>query len=560
MVAQPASSIVTQGRWFGDAERPALGWLTRPLGSKVASAVVVAPPIGYPYWCSHRTLRVLAERLAQAGHVVLRFDYDGTGDSAGDQWEPDRIAAWRRTLALAVEEVRRTGARSVALFGVRIGGAFALLDAASLHVDRVVVWNPVTAGRRYAKELRLLSEPVPEEFDPLDPVGTRVAGGNVFSAQTLADLQGLVVTSIQRPPAAGTLVIDDLAGTASAAVEHLRSVGASVEHVQIHGGEQALETPPEFATVPREIVDAACAWLGIAEQPEPGVVDEAAVRAAAPATATTLHWRGQAITEELTVLAPGGNVAIVTSPLHPDPRRASLVLLNPGSEPHIGPGRAWVEYARDLAVQGRRTVRVDFLGWGESPDAGRAPGRPYDGVGVQDTEAIVAGLRAAGHRRIAICGLCASAWIALAAAVHARVDGVIAINPQLYWKPGDPVEIDWDLIRSRRATEIRRIDRGARLGVWSVLDMLGHRPRAGRWLDALAAGGASVHILFAEGDDGLVYLNRRLRRRVSEIRRRGTITFTEMAGVDHPMHLTWMRPRVLAALSEALAAVDESAG
>ena len=238
------------------------------------------------------------------------------------------------------------------------------------------------------------------------------------------------------------------------------------------------------------------------------------------------------------------------------PRATTLVLLNPGSETHVGPGRAWVEYARDLALDGWRTVRVDFLGWGESPDAGRAPGKPYDAACVPDTLAIVRALREFGHERIAIGGLCASAWIALDAARHGDVDGVIAINPQLYWRQGDPVEIDWDLIRARRVAEIRQIERGGRVHLWSALDRLGARARAGRWLDELAAGEARIELVFAERDDGLVYLEQRFGRRLARLRESGRIGVQELSDVDHPMHLTWMRPLIVAALSDAMKRID----
>ena len=532
--------------WFGARERPALGWLSTPIQGIADSGVVIAPPTGYPYWCSHRTLRILAERLAAAGHAVLRIDYDGTGDSAGDQWDADRVDAWRATVALAVEQLRRLGAEHLTLVGARIGGTFALLDGRELGVDRVLAWMPVTTGRRYAKELRLLSKPVPEGIDPLDPPGTLVVAGNVFSAQTLHDLEALAVTSIEQPPAAATLILDDPGGSAAKAVAHLRSIGAAVEHLQLDGGEDALETPPEFVTVPEEIVAVACDWIGAAGAATPAAVPALPTRA-------SLEWRGRRIEEEVITLGPRGHVGVLTSPERLDPDTSTLVLLNPGSETHVGPGRAWVEYARDLTATGRRTVRVDFLGWGESPDAGRAPGRPYDDACVQDTVAIVEELRGAGHERIAICGLCGSAWIALAAARRAPVEAVIALNPQLYWKPGDPVEIDWDLIRTRRATEIRRIERGARLGLWTLLDWLGQRPGAARWLDDLAARPMSIHLIFAEGDDGLVYLHQRLSRHLRGLRR---IKVHELHEVDHPMHLTWLRPRVVEALAEALTEID----
>ena len=51
----------------------------------MATREPVLPPVGYEYWSSHRSLRTLAERLAQNGCLALRFDFDGTGDSFSAQ-------------------------------------------------------------------------------------------------------------------------------------------------------------------------------------------------------------------------------------------------------------------------------------------------------------------------------------------------------------------------------------------------------------------------------------------------------------------------------------------
>jgi pimeloyl-ACP methyl ester carboxylesterase len=545
-----AAQIETRGVWFGSWERPAMGWLTRDARRATGAGVVIAPPTGYAYCCSHRALRDMAERLAARGHTVLRIDYDGAGDSAGDQWDGGRVAAWRDTVALAAGELRRLGVTQLTLVGARLGGTIALLDARGLSVDRVVAWMPVPKGRQYAKEVRLLSEPVPEALDPLRPAGTCAIAGSVFSVETLADLERLSVMSLEAPPAAATLVFDHEHGSATHMVEHLRSLGTCVEHVMLDASEDVLETPPEYAVNSNDIVARACEWIGDADsgdgEPPPIALSSSA----------TLLWRGRRVREEVLRLEPVGHVAVLTSPEHVDPELATLVLLNPGSESHVGPGRAWVEYARDIALTGRRAVRVDFLGWGESPNAVRAPGRPYDAVCVQDTAAIVHELRRAGHRRIAICGLCASAWVALEAARGASVEGVVAINPQLYWKPGDPVEIDWSVIRARRSAEIRRIELGARLRIWSLLDAAGIRNRAARWLDEVIASGTRVELVFAEDDDGLVYLSRRLGRHLDRLRIRRAIGVQELEEVDHPMHRAWLRSRVTDALARALDEID----
>ena len=75
--------MTARATWFGPEEGPLFGWLHWPDDGTARAGVVVCPPSGYEAVCAHRTLRVVAERLAERGFAVLRFDYDGTGDSAG---------------------------------------------------------------------------------------------------------------------------------------------------------------------------------------------------------------------------------------------------------------------------------------------------------------------------------------------------------------------------------------------------------------------------------------------------------------------------------------------
>ena len=554
-----AGQVHTAGVWLGGLERPLAGWLSRPASGSTGSGIVLLPPVGYPYWCSHRTLRVLAETLAGQGHTVLRIDYDGTGDSAGDQWDGARLSAWRASVRVAVRELREMELQDlelpqITLIGARLGATLALLEAEALAVERVVAWAPVISGRRYVKATQLLGTEVPQQADPLDPPGTIVSTGSVFSRASLDELAGLSLEGLSLPSRQRTLVLDAPSARTERWVMSLRERGADVEYRTLLGGEQALETPPELGSVPEPIIEAISAWVGsVSQRPGPP-----ARRARSTAS---FVWRGTRIHEEISSFGESGYVGVLSSPPHPDPARSTLVLLNGGSESHVGPGRAWVEYARDLAALGYRSVRVDLRGWGESPDGGRAPGRPYDLRGVQDTIEIARALGQCGHPRVVLMGLCASAWIALRAVVCAApVVGAIALNPQMYWQPGDPVEIDWDQIRARREREIRTIQRGQRWHAWDVLDVLGHHHPAASWLEALSAIGVPVRLLFSERDDGLLFLEQRLSRRLRRVVDGGRVTVRELAGVDHPMHRAWMRPLVAAALHEALMGIDIESG
>lgn len=539
------SRVENRGFWFGPADRPTMGWLTRIPTVAVRSGVVIAPPTGYPYWSCHQTLRAMAERLAEMGHVVLRFDYDGTGDSAGDQWDQARVAAWRESLRGAVGQLRALGATEITVIGARIGGTLALVYGAEMSVDRIVAWLPVSRGSRYSREIRLLSEEVPSSYARDRRGTTRVAAGTVFSDETLRDLDQLSIGRLKTPPARGILVLDDENESSASTVAHLRGIGAAVDQVSLEACRTVLETPPEFRPSGAEIVERACDWLGDAPPATGRAELDLPVRA-------TMIWRGHEVEEEVLELGKKGYAAVLTSPPSVSGTQPTLVLLNTGSETHVGTGRAWVEYARDLATCGYRTIRVDFLGWGESPTGPRGPGRPYDAECVPDTLSIVDELRARTAGPLAVCGLCASAWVALAAARDGSVDAVIAINPQLYWRPGDPVEIDWDLIRSRRSMQIRAIDLGARLRVWSLLDLLRVRSAASRWLEEVVSSGTRIEMIFTESDDGLIYLRQRLGRHLRRLIREEAIGLQELPGLDHPMHRTWLRPLVVDALKRAL--------
>lgn len=537
---QPVSAIITSGHWFGPPERPLAGWLSVPAAGATDSGVLLLPPVGYQYWSAHRTLRVLAEQLAGDGHVALRIDYDGTGDSAGDQWEPGRVRAWRASARLAAGELRKLGCRRLTVVGVRVGGLIGLVDGAELGADAVVAWSPVLAGRRYVKEIKLLSTEVPPGHDAF--AGALLSAGTVFREETLGELAELSLASVQAAPAATVTLIDDAPSERSAA--QLRELGCEVAAIPVAGGESALEAPAEYATVPETVVEAVVRAVGppsgeASAQPE-------------PTRSASFAWSGRRLTEEIVEIGPERLVGVMTRPPGYAKSTPIAVFLSSGSEPHIGPGRAWVEYARGLAAAGYASVRVDFSGWGESPDGGRAPGRPYDAHCETETVMIVRELRRRGFERVVLVGLCAGAWIALRAVLSERVDGVVALNPQLYWEPGDPVEATMAETHLRRTEERRREHRGARCGWWTALDLAGARPWAGGWLDRIDSSRTRVLMLFAEGDDGLEYLRVRLGRRLARVVRHGRLRVVELPEIDHSMHRAWLRASVLSALVDEL--------
>ena len=146
--------------FFGDSTRPLFGLHHPPSGGTPRRwGVVICNPFGQESLRAHRSLRELAKRLAETGFHVLRFDYFGSGDSAGDGDEAT-LDQWLLDISAAIAEVKETSSSpKFALVGLRLGATLAALLAAQRgDVERLVLWDPILDGTAYLKELRSAQE------------------------------------------------------------------------------------------------------------------------------------------------------------------------------------------------------------------------------------------------------------------------------------------------------------------------------------------------------------------------------------------------------------------
>ena len=138
--------------WLGPASRRLYAAL-HPAGG-AALGVVLVPPLLHELPRSRRFLAEIATELAAMGLPCLRFDFHGSGDSAGEGDELD-FASMRRDLDIAVAALRdRTGIRRLALLAWR-GSALALHDWAAQggRADVVVLWEPIVDGDAWLQAL-----------------------------------------------------------------------------------------------------------------------------------------------------------------------------------------------------------------------------------------------------------------------------------------------------------------------------------------------------------------------------------------------------------------------
>ncbi len=130
---------------------------------------------------------------------------------------------------------------------------------------------------------------------------------------------------------------------------------------------------------------------------------------------------------------------VLCEPIDGPTAPVAAVLLNAGALRRIGPGRLWVELARDWAARGVPTLRIDLEGLGDSD----GDSSPYADTGALYTLALVDQVLAAMDelearglgRRFLLAGLCAGAYWSFHAALRdRRVSTTFLLNPRaLIW-------------------------------------------------------------------------------------------------------------------------------
>ncbi len=150
--------------FFGTSQRRLFG-IHGPAASRPGKprAAVLCQPWGDEYIYAHRSLRQLAVRLSLGGLHTLRFDYFGTGDSAGEACDTS-VAGMQADVLMAIETLKDLAAtEKVSLIGLRAGANVAAGAAASTPgaIEALVLWDPILAGDP-------CGDSVPDELPPLD--------------------------------------------------------------------------------------------------------------------------------------------------------------------------------------------------------------------------------------------------------------------------------------------------------------------------------------------------------------------------------------------------------
>ena len=420
------------------------GWYHPAAGARRHVGVVLCRPFGYEAICAYRTYTMLAEALAKDGFDVLRFDYQGTGDSSGSDTDPGRVEAWLQSIVAAVGELRRaSGVTRIVLAGVRLGATLAARAAAAMGgVEGLVLWAPCS-GRAFGRELRAANAArgaAPRADGEIEALGYR------YTAATLQALTALDREPYPVAPARRALVIgrDDMPPDETMA-KTLGALGVETTTVA-WPGYAAMMVEPHEAVIALDTLASIGGWLREAYVP---------VRIPVPVGMSSERPQPDRSVDGVreTPLAFGPDASlfgILSEPVAPQRTARSetaVILLSVGANPHIGPSRNYVRCARTLAAAGYPTFRVDLSCIGDSRGVANFSRTTLYSArnSIADARAAIDCLAQRGCTRFYLMGICSGSYAAFQTAlVDPRVTGQILLNSRL---------LDWERGRGEDSVE-----------------------------------------------------------------------------------------------------------
>ena len=548
--------------WLGDERRPAFGWFHSPDDGLARGGVIICPPLGLDYLHAHYALRLLAERLAATGFCALRFDYDGTGDSAGDTGDPGRRDAWTTTVRSAISLVREAGVDEVCLAGMRLGAALAAEAAATdRQIDQLVLWDPCP-GRTFLREQRAISAiTLGSSAVPSD--GSLEVPGVVFDATTVREIEAISIEKCSLPLARRVLVLARNDRPASRSLLGAQLAREQLSHEEAVGQAEFMDRYPPFQELPHAAIARIVGWLSEGARRQAVAIRAPQLGGPRPVGQSP---SGCDVLEAPVSVPPAGLFGILTYaedlPMPTD--GPTTIFLNVAAQHHIGPNRLWVEWSRAWAMAGIRSLRLDLSGLGDSPDRPGEDGlwTPCKPEAFDDVLDAVRWVSPDDPSDVVLVGLCSAGYQALESALAVRANGVVAINPVISFVPEEMHS--GHVLDARRRIIFPRDDvvRTFRKKVsppglrerfpdlaWRARALAHPGRRSGRWLAQLVRQGTDTLLVCGDAElrpirQGVTAMH--LRR----LRRTGRLRLEHVADLQHDLFLADQRTLVTRMVTE----------
>ena len=544
-------------------------WHYSPVERASTDLVILCPPIGQAYMSTHRTLRHLAEAIAETGVHCIRIDYPGQGDSA-DPAEGLTADSCILSLVQLCDYLRAQRAfTNISLVGFGLGASFAYKAASKTDVTALVLWDPCISGRRYLREVKLLSEILPQQ-EKAEISEIEVSGLQVHSAFS-SSLERLSLVDDSKGNAESVLYLYQQEKTKHTLFAKQLSENVKRISISEYEGYADMVAYPTETVVPYSAINEIVAFVQVSRlQP-----DHEVESSTDPLELKASHLLGS-IEEQAINFGSGGSLfgVLCKSKKADGPQDSVVVFLNCGAEHHVGPHRLYTQFARRIAEKGVPSFRFDIEGIGDSPAvSGNDDNNAYSPVAIRDIVQAIEILEQRGFKRFQLAGICAGAYHAFKAAAELPptlcIPHAILINPLVYdWDysnvgGGNRVGLYGDIARYRGALLSREvwkrmftakinvlrvfsnlISYTASMAITRIQSLMGIDNIVAKRLDNVVGRPCKLHLLLAENEPGLALLLDDAANSVKRYKRAGSLEVKSIDGADHGLSKKYMQEKL----------------
>ena len=559
-------------------------WLHLPKASNsVTDITIICPPLGHDYMSTYRTLRVLADSLAEKQIACIRLDYANNGNSSDLLSVKASVSDYVENIVDVYNFLRSQHPKTnIHCIGLGLGGTFAFLAAQKVAFSSLTLWEPCLRGKRFIRELKalsgMLSNPTDRNQD-IEAVGLHLTARfeEELMKTDLREINSLAVENIL------WLYRDEVKNDASF-FENLKKISDSSEAYGFSGYSEMTDIPTD-TIIPKDTISKITSYIQ-EHCYKKQCTDELSVDQANWVDKKSFtKFESELYEESLHMFGPAQSLfGVLCKPSKPGANDSPLVVfLNCGSEHNVGPHRTYTNYARKLAALGVSSLRIDIEGIGDSVSSGRNEDNfSYSPVVLEDITYALEYAKELGFEHFALTGICAGAYHsfkAMADLPQFDIQKAILINPLVF---------DWESTTAEAISErIRNFNDAGRYKKnafskesWKklikgkvnpvyVLKAFG-KPIQGRLkksfngkqkrelniieqrLERIINSKKRITMILAQDDPGFKLINADARRSVQKCIKEGSLDVHYVAGADHGISKAWMREEVFSHFKDAL--------
>ena len=138
--------MISEAFYFGE-KGTVFGHFTPAAGLSNGKSILIVPSLFGEAIRSHRVLREVTKLLSSKGYDVLRFDFDGDGNSLAET-KGVILNDWIKNIQDAYAELlKRSSGSDVSVLAVRFGAGLSLIALLECEIEKFVLWDPLLSRK-----------------------------------------------------------------------------------------------------------------------------------------------------------------------------------------------------------------------------------------------------------------------------------------------------------------------------------------------------------------------------------------------------------------------------